>query len=104
MSRRTTRQDVTAFAYDKRGRLLAVGKNSYAKTHRLQAHYGKLSGNSAKIYLHAEVDALIRGSKRGRIHKLVVVRQGANGYLLAKPCASCQLALTDYGVKNVEHT
>lgn len=104
MSRRTKRQDVTAFAYDKRGRLLAVGKNSYAKTHRLQAHYGNKAGNSSRIYLHAELDALIRGSKRGCIHKLVVVRQGASGYLLAKPCPSCELAILDYNVKITEHT
>lgn len=104
MSRRTTRQDVKAFAYDKRGRLLAVGSNSYVRTHRLQAHYAAKTGKPMGIYLHAEIDCLIKASKRGQVHKLVVTRQGANGLLMAKPCPACQLAIRDFNVKHVEHT
>lgn len=103
MSKRTKRQNITAFAYDKRGRLLSVGRNSYTQTHPLQAKYGRLSGRPNAIYLHAEISALVRA--RGEVYKLVVVRYGANGQpLLAKPCKACQLAINDYGVKHVEHT
>lgn len=105
MSRRTARQDITAFCYDKRGKLLSVGHNSYVKTHRLQAYYGAKAGKPGRIYLHAELDALIKARKSGKdIHKLVVVRKGASGYLLAKPCESCQLAIVEFNVKKVEHT
>lgn len=103
MSKRTKRQNITAFAYDKKGNLLAVGRNSYTKTHPLQAKYAMLSGRPRAIYLHAEVSALVRA--RGKVHKLVVVRYGADGRpLLAKPCKACRLAINDFGVKHVEHT
>lgn len=103
MSKRSKRQNITAFAYDKKGNLLSVGRNSYTKTHPLQAKYGRLSGRPNAIYLHAELSALVRA--RGEVHKLVVVRYGANGRpLLAKPCKACQLAIKDWEVKHVEHT
>lgn len=103
MSRRTKRQKITALAYDRKGRLISVGRNSYVKTHPLQAYYGRKAGKPKAIYLHAEVDALIKA--RGVVHKLVVIRYGAKGTpLLAKPCKACQLAIRDFGVKHVEHT
>ena len=95
--------NITALAYDKKGNLLAVGKNSYVKTHPLQAKYAKLSKRPAAVYLHAEVAALIRA--RGNVHKMVVTRFDNKGRpKLARPCPACQLALKDYGVKVIEHT
>lgn len=103
MSRKTKRQHITALAYDKKGRLLAVGENSYTKTHPLQAYYGNKAGRPAAIYLHAELDALIKA--KSKVYKLVVLRYGAKGKpLLAKPCPACRLAINDFGVKHVEHT
>ena len=97
------RFQLTALAYDKRGRLLSVGRNSYVKTHPLAGYYGKKSGRPDAIYLHAELDALIKA--RGNVHKLVVVRYNAHGEPVnAKPCKGCQLALKDFGVKHVSHT
>lgn len=105
MSRNTVKQNVIALAYNKRGHLLAVGRNSYVKTHPLQARYALKGGNPDRIYLHAEVAALIRASKRGTVHKLVIVRQSeAGNYLCAKPCSGCQAAISDFRVKHVEHT
>ena len=103
MSRRTKKQEVTALAYDRKGNLLSIGRNSYTKTHPMQARYAKLSGRPNAIYLHAEVSALVRA--RGKVHKLVVMRYGADGEpVLSKPCPACQLAIKDYGVAVVEHT
>lgn len=103
MSKRTKRQQITALAYNKKGRLVSVGRNSYTQTHPLQARYAEKAGKPNAIYLHAEIAALVRA--REPVHKLVVVRYGANGRpLLAKPCKACQLAINDYGVKYVEHT
>lgn len=100
---KTKRFEITALAYDKRGKLLSVGHNSYTKTHSLQAHYGMRTGNPNKIYLHAELAALIKA--RQQVHKLVVFRYNADGSpALAKPCASCQLAIAEFGVKYVEFT
>lgn len=96
--------EIIAKAYDKRGRLLSVGKNSYTRTHTMQAHYGKKVGKPKAIYIHAEIDALLKAGRR-QVHRMVVTREGADGTpLIAKPCPACALALKDYGVKIVEHT
>lgn len=98
-----TRFSITALAYDRKGRLLSVGRNSYTKTHPLQAHYAKVSGRREAIYLHAEIAALVKA--RGKVHKVVVTRFNSMGQpVLSRPCPACQLALRDFGVKEVEHT
>lgn len=101
---RKQRQDITAIAYDKRGRIISVGKNSYVKTHPLQASFAKSIGKPDACYLHAEIDALIKA--RGRtVHRLFVSRVNKHGqYCLARPCPSCQRAIEHFGVKIVEHT
>lgn len=94
---------ITAMAYNKRGKLLAIGHNSYVKTHPLQAKLGKKTGRPAAIYLHAEVSALLRS--REQVHKIVVFRYDKKGRPVnSKPCPSCQLAIEMFGVKVVQHT
>lgn len=103
MSRKTKRQSITALAYDSKGRLLSVGRNSYTKTHPIQALYARRTGRPNAIYLHAEIAALIKA--KAPVYKLVVLRYGANGVpLLAAPCKACALALQEYGVKEIGHT
>lgn len=97
------RFELTAFTYDKRGRLLSVGRNSYIKTHSLQAHFAKKAGRPQAIYVHAELAALMKA--RQQVYKLVVVRYNKDGSPgNAKPCEICQLAIKAFGVKEVEHT
>lgn len=97
------RFEITAFTYDKRGRLLSVGRNSYVKTHSLQAKYAKMAGRPEAIYVHAELAALMKA--RNDVYKLVVVRYNRDGTpALAKPCSVCQLAIEAFGVRVVEHT
>ena len=97
------RYEITALAYDKRGRLLSVGRNSYTRTHPLQAKYGRRAGKPNAIYLHAELSALLKA--REQVYKLVVLRYDKDGNpALAKPCPACQLAIREFGVKNVEYT
>lgn len=99
----TTKYAITAMTYNKRGKLLSVGHNSYEKTHPLQAKLGKKSGRPAAIYLHAEVAALLRS--REKVHKIVVFRYDKKGRPVnSKPCPSCQLAIKMFGVKVVQHT
>lgn len=95
--------DITALAYDKRGRLLSVGRNSYVRTHPLQAKMAKKAGKPNAIYIHAELDAMIRA--RGKIHRLVVLRYHNNGKPAnAAPCAICREAIRLFNIKQVEHT
>lgn len=96
--------EITALAYDKRGKLLSVGRNSYIKTHPLQQRFARKARQHDRVFLHAEVDALIKA--RGQhVHRLVVVRLDKdNRPALAKPCECCQLAIKHFGVRHVEHT
>ena len=100
-----TRQNITAFIYDRRGRVLSVGKNSYVKTHPLQAKYAMKAGLPDKLFLHAEIAAIVKCRDLERAYRIEVVRVGKNGdLLLAKPCPVCQSAIEASGIKIIEHT
>mgnify|MGYP003340732514 FL=1 len=96
--------DIIAKCYDKRGRLLSVGTNSYEKTHPYQKHCAVMVGHSFKEYLHAEIQAILR-AKDQRIHKITVERYNKNGEpMLAKPCPICQYAINAFCITEVEYT
>jgi deoxycytidylate deaminase len=99
-------QNITAFVYDRRGRLLSVGRNSYVKTHPLQAKAARATGaNEKKIFQHAEVNALVKIKDWSKAHKIVVQRVSPSGkFLNAKPCQCCQWVIDQTGIKVVEHT
>ena len=99
------KQDLTAIIYDKRGRVLSIGKNSYIKTHPRMLDYSKAVGLPDKMFLHAEVDAIIKCRDLGKAHKISVYRFNKTGdTLLAKPCPVCQSAIEKAGIKLIEHT
>lgn len=99
------RQLITAVILDKRGNILSIGRNSYLKTHPLQASYARKVGEDKKIYLHAEVHAIIRCQDLSRAYKILITRFDKFGNpRLAKPCAICENAIKDVGIKIIEHT
>lgn len=97
-------QRVEAYAYAKNGRLLAVGRNSYTKTHPEQARCAEIAGQPKKQYLHAEIDALVKA--KSQVYKLFIVRYGkrVGETRLAKPCPVCEIAINNHQVKLVEYT
>lgn len=96
--------DIIAKCYDKRGRLLSVGINSYRKTHPLQKHFATLVGHEYKEYLHAEIQAILR-AKDQPIYKITVERYNKDGQpMLAKPCKICELAIKSFNIQKVEYT
>lgn len=100
----TNRQHMTATIFDKRGRVLSVGKNSYYKTHPEMARLGKRVDMPEKIFLHAEISALIRCNSKNA-YKIKIERYNKKGVpLLAKPCAICELAIREAGIKFIEYT
>ena len=104
MARRQT-QDITAIIYDKNGRIISIGKNSYVKTHPKQALHAARVGRPEKVFLHAEMDAIIRCRDLSKAHRIFVSRVSRKGsYVNAKPCPICQDALKEAGVTNVEWT
>ena len=94
-----------AVCYDKRNRILSAGENDYTKSHPLMATLARqVNEHPEKIYLHAEVQALLRAGDKP-VHRLTVQRFNANGEpALAKPCKVCQRALELYGVKVLEYS
>lgn len=100
-----TRFDITAIIYDKRGKVLSIGKNSYIKTHPHQNFHACKVGLPDKQFLHAEIHAIVRCRQLDRAHKIVVMRFDKEGKAKnAKPCPVCESAIEAAGVKIIEHT
>ena len=100
----TDRQNITAILFDKKGRVLSVGKNNYCKTHPLQAFHSKKVGLQEKIYLHAEIAAII-AAKGKPIKSIIISRFNKEGKPLpAAPCPICRLAIKHFNIKNIYHT
>lgn len=101
----TKRYNITAIIYDKRGRVLSVGKNSYIKTHPLQAQHAREAGEPHKVFLHAEVHAISRLKDLTRAHSMKIFRFLEDGSpALARPCRVCQSAIKAAGIEVVDHT
>lgn len=99
------RFDLTAIIYDKRGKVLSIGKNSYCKTHPLQKKHTNDVGLSEKIYLHAEVHAIVKCRDLTKAHKIMITRYDSDGNPKnAKPCPVCVSAIEAAGIKVVYHT
>lgn len=100
-----SKYSLTAIAYDKRGKILAIGKSSYVKTHPLMYTLGKKVGKPGCIYLHAEIDCLIKIKRPDRVYKLAVFRYDKSGKPKnAKPCLICQKAIEMFNIPRVEYT
>lgn len=64
----------------------------------------KVGLSQEKVFLHAEVLALLRAGDRP-VHKIYVERYHKNGKpACAKPCPICQEAIRMWGVKVIEYT
>jgi deoxycytidylate deaminase len=98
------KQLLIARVYDRRGNLLATGGNSYVKTHPVQANLARRVGQPHRVYLHAEIQAIIRA--RGKdMHKIQIERYDSKGNPAnACPCPVCMLAIREAGIKVIEYT
>lgn len=96
---------LTALIYDKRGRLLSAGQNSYTRTHPVQARAAKAVGKPSSIYLHAEIAALVKLKDWSKAYKMVVLRYTKDGEpAKATPCSICRHIIALSGIKIVEST
>jgi deoxycytidylate deaminase len=96
------KQRVFAIIVDNHNRVLATGENDYHKSHPLQAYYCELATKERhKIFLHAELQALVRlkGRKADAIYIARVNRK--NEAVASQPCPICSMAIRDAGIKNV---
>ena len=91
------RYQILAKCYDSKNHLLSSAQNNYSKTHPVQAHFAHLANQSARIYLHAEILAILRAGDK-KIHTITI--QNLNG-TLSNPCPVCMKAIQAYGIKRV---
>lgn len=104
MSKRQ-QQHVTAIVYDRRGRVLSIGQNSYVKTHTLMYKAGASVGKPDSIYLHAEVAAIAKLPDVSKAYRIFVSRHTKDGKpALAKPCSICERVIQSTAIKRVEYT
>lgn len=100
-----TRQQITAVIYDRRGHVLSVGQNSYCKTHPMQAKWAQRTGRPEKVFLHAEIAAIVKCRDLKRAHRIFVSRWDKKGRpMTAKPCPVCESAIKAVGMRFVDHT
>lgn len=100
-----TQFSLKATIYDKRGRVLSRGENSYSKTHPFHHSVAMKVGREGAIYLHAETAALLRLKRSDKPYRIFIERYSKAGEPLpAKPCEICKRAIKDAGIKIVEHT
>lgn len=97
---------VAAIITDRRGKLISLGVNSFKKSHPRQAYYANKVGKQHKIYLHAELDAIIKlNSKKQKAHTIYIARTDKQGNpCCSKPCEICQMAIKDVGIKRILYT
>jgi deoxycytidylate deaminase len=99
------KHNLTAIIKDRKGRVLAVGRNSYEKTHPLQYKAGVATGRPNQTFLHAELAALLKISDWQKAYRIEIFRYTKDGKpALAAPCKACQFILKQTGVKEVIHT
>jgi len=95
----TNKEKVFAVA-EYKGRKVAEAINCYTRSHKRQREYARRAGFPAKVYLHAEIAALIKS--RCRVDSMYIYRLNKKGEMLpSKPCAVCQLALTELKIQQV---
>lgn len=80
-------------------RIVSVGRNSYSKTHTMQAKYATMVGETKKRNcLHAEIASLVK--IRGKADSIYVFRVTKSGkWLNSRPCNACALAIQESGLK-----
>jgi len=105
MKRPRKQYTLQATIRDKRGRVLTRGTNSYVKTHPLQVSLSQQHGNGEAIYLHAEIQAIVRLKPHHKPYSIHIERYSKGGEpLLAKPCPLCERAIQLANIRQVSHT
>lgn len=95
---------MTAIIKDKKGGLLSLGKNSYIKTHPLMYKTARSNGNfnPLTVYIHAEVDAIVKCKNIEKAYSIDVYRINSAGkYVSSKPCSVCLSVIQSTGIRKI---
>jgi tRNA(Arg) A34 adenosine deaminase TadA len=86
-----------------RSKVIITATNLEDKSHPIQARFAERVGLHEKIYLHAEIAALIKCKED--VDTIVVARVNNQDKLrMAKPCPICALALKEAGITNIHYS
>ncbi|MFZ9354406.1 MAG: cytidine deaminase [Candidatus Nanopelagicales bacterium] len=86
-----------------KNKVVMTATNLETKSHPLQASFAFRAGLPEKIYLHAEISALVKCKEE--CDTIVVARVNNQGKLrIGRPCPICALALKEAGVHNIHYT
>lgn len=99
------KHQITATIRDRKGRSLAQAQNSYLRTHPIQAKFANETKQPLRVYLHAEIAALVKLKKGMKPHSIHIERTKKDGSTgLAAPCEVCCAALKHWGIKHISYT
>ena len=86
-----------------KNKVVTTATNLETKSHPLQASFAFRAGLPEKIYLHAEISALVKCKEE--CDTIVVARVNNQGKLRSsRPCPICQLAIKEAGIANIHYT
>lgn len=86
-----------------KNKVVITATNLETKSHPIQAKFAERVGLKEKIYLHAEISALVKCKEE--CDTIVVARVNPQGKIrMAKPCPICQLALSEAGISKIHYT
>jgi cytidine deaminase len=86
-----------------KNKVITTATNLESKSHPIQAKFAERVGLGEKIYLHAEIAALVKCKEE--VDTILVARVNPQGKLrMAKPCPICQLALNEAGISKIHYT
>lgn len=88
---------IKAETFSASGKKLSEAYNNYSKTHPIQAHFAVLAGQPARVYLHAEILAIIRAADKP-IHTIRITNLSGK---LSNPCPVCMKAISAYGISRI---
>lgn len=94
-----------ATIYDRAGKILSRAVNNYTRSHPIQARFAGEAGQPERIFLHAEIAALVKlrgNQKPTRIHIERYTKDGKPAN--SAPCPVCQAALKHWKIKYVTYT
>ena len=98
----TSRVKVGALLLNK-NKVIVSATNLERKSHPIQARFAERVGLHQKIYLHAEIAALVKCKEE--YDTIVVARVNNQGKIrLAKPCPCCSLAIQESEIKKIYYT
>ena len=86
----------------RKNRVIATATNHDCKSHPVQAKWAERVGLREKIYLHAEISAMIKA--REQADKIIVVRLGGHSgdeLRQARPCRICEAYIRQ--TSNIKH-